>query len=197
MLQLKTQRKEAFDLAASVAAHPVTVLATFRGPWCPGCQAWWRDFADREDDFAGAGVTVLGLSADKPKALRKFTKKLDTSYTFLSDPKLTAHDKLDVPVQRAHPMAPTYKKGAFLQPAIFIWTPDGRLRWHWYNDSRMGTLYGATGRITAKTVLKRARRALRDYEMEQVTTDEAEASVAPRAEAPEPPAEAPTTPPEA
>ncbi len=158
MAKLRTHDKEEFKLARAVADADLTLLLSFRGPWCPGCQAWWRQMRKRRAEFAAAGVQVIGLSADRPKDLRAFRDAYKLPFTMVSDPRLWAADRLEVETSRFHPKAREYPEGAFLQPGAFLWTRDGKLRWSWRAESRLGNLFGAIERPTAKQLLKRARK---------------------------------------
>lgn len=160
MLSLKTHDKEPFDLAAAVASKPATVLIVFRGPWCPYCQEYWEDLADYAEKFEAAGAQVIGLSADKPKALRRFRRHHRLSFLMLSDPNLTSKKVLGVKKESLHPAAMSYKKEAFLQPGAFVWTQDGKLHYEWTQDPKLSNVYGAAKRPSPKKLLKRVMAAL-------------------------------------
>lgn len=52
----------------------------------PGCTTEACDFRDRQAAFAGAGVTVLGVSGDDLKSHARFRSKHTLSFPLLSDP---------------------------------------------------------------------------------------------------------------
>nr|WP_221194661.1 thioredoxin-dependent thiol peroxidase [Hoyosella altamirensis] len=52
----------------------------------PGCTKQACDFRDNLSDLNGAGLTVLGISPDKPEKLAKFRDAEDISFPLLSDP---------------------------------------------------------------------------------------------------------------
>ncbi|AEF42054.1 thioredoxin-dependent thiol peroxidase [Hoyosella subflava] len=52
----------------------------------PGCTKQACDFRDNLSDLNGAGLTVLGISPDKPEKLAKFRDTEDISFPLLSDP---------------------------------------------------------------------------------------------------------------
>jgi peroxiredoxin Q/BCP len=52
----------------------------------PGCTTEACDFRDNLASLQGAGYTVLGISPDKPEALRSFTDKESLTFPLLSDP---------------------------------------------------------------------------------------------------------------
>jgi peroxiredoxin len=160
MLNLETHDKQPFDLSKAVASSPATVLIVFRGPWCPYCQEYWEDLADDVDRFTAAGAQIIGLSADRPKALRRFRRKHDLPFLMVSDKKLTAKKVLGVKKESMHPAAMEYREGAFLQPGVFIWTQDGRLHYSWVQKPKFGNFYGAAKRPRPKKILKRVTAAL-------------------------------------
>ncbi|HEY7440546.1 MAG TPA: thioredoxin-dependent thiol peroxidase, partial [Acidimicrobiia bacterium] len=52
----------------------------------PGCTTQACDFRDSLDSLAAAGVTVLGISPDKPEKLAKFRERDRLTFPLLSDP---------------------------------------------------------------------------------------------------------------
>ena len=56
----------------------------------PGCTKQACDFRDSLADLNGAGITVLGISPDKPAKLAKFRAKEGLNFPLLSDPDHTA-----------------------------------------------------------------------------------------------------------
>lgn len=55
----------------------------------PGCTTQACGIRDRSAEYDAAGAVVLGVSPDKPKALRKFADKYGLPFTLLAD---TAHE---------------------------------------------------------------------------------------------------------
>ena len=51
----------------------------------PGCTTQACGIRDRSDEYGRAGAVVLGVSPDKPKALRKFADKYSLPFTLLAD----------------------------------------------------------------------------------------------------------------
>ncbi len=51
----------------------------------PGCTNEAKDFTALADDFAAAGVPVIGVSKDKPAKLKKFADKYALRVTLASD----------------------------------------------------------------------------------------------------------------
>ena len=58
----------------------------------PGCTTQACGIRDRSDEYDKAGATVIGVSADEPKKLRKFADKYDLDFTLVGDPE---HDVLE------------------------------------------------------------------------------------------------------
>ncbi len=52
----------------------------------PGCTKEACDFRDNLGVLAGAGLTVLGISPDRPEKLAKFRDKESLNFTLLADP---------------------------------------------------------------------------------------------------------------
>ena len=62
------------------------VLYVYPAAMTPGCTTQACDFRDSLDSLAAAGITVLGLSPDKPEKLAKFRDKEGLTFPLLSDP---------------------------------------------------------------------------------------------------------------
>ena len=65
------------------------VLYVYPAAMTPGCTTQACDFRDSLDSLAAAGITVLGLSPDKPEKLAKFREKEGLTFPLLSDPEKT------------------------------------------------------------------------------------------------------------
>jgi hypothetical protein len=70
-------------------------------------------------------------------------------------------DALDVPTSSKHPMARAYPKKAFLQPALFVYRPDGTLVHAWRQTPGLLNVYGAAGRPSGADTLRIAEAAVR------------------------------------
>ena len=62
------------------------VLYVYPAAMTPGCTKQACDFRDSLDSLAAAGITVLGLSPDKPEKLAKFREHDSLTFPLLSDP---------------------------------------------------------------------------------------------------------------
>ena len=90
----------------------------------PGCTTQACSIRDREADYAAAGVTVIGVSPDPVKAVKKFHDKRDLNFTLLADEDHAVCDLYGVWVQKSL-YGRTYM-GA--QRATFIIDGEGRVR---------------------------------------------------------------------
>ncbi|UCF97083.1 MAG: thioredoxin-dependent thiol peroxidase [Spirochaetaceae bacterium] len=52
----------------------------------PGCTTQACSIRDAMPDLSDSGITAVGISPDKPAALKKFKDKYDLNFTLLSDP---------------------------------------------------------------------------------------------------------------
>ena len=62
------------------------VLYAYPAAMTPGCTKQACDFRDNLQVFNDAGLTVLGISPDKPEKLAKFVEKEGLTFPLLSDP---------------------------------------------------------------------------------------------------------------
>jgi peroxiredoxin len=113
----------------------------------------WKELSKLAGSFEEIGARLLGLSADPPERLAAMRDKLGVPFTFLSDPQLSCHEQLDVPVSRRHPKARSYPRRAFLQPALFVWRQDGTTAYEWRQTPRITNLFGASSRLSPSQVL--------------------------------------------
>jgi thioredoxin-dependent peroxiredoxin len=110
--------------------NPVS-LADFRGRTVvlyfypkadtPGCTTQAGSIRDRAGDYAAAGVTVIGVSPDPVRKVKRFHDKRDLNFTLLADEDHAVCDRYGVWVQKSM-YGKTYM-GA--QRATFIIDGDG------------------------------------------------------------------------
>jgi peroxiredoxin Q/BCP len=62
------------------------VLYVYPAAMTPGCTTQACDFRDSLSSLNAAGITVLGLSPDKPEKLAKFRQRDSLTFPLLSDP---------------------------------------------------------------------------------------------------------------
>ena len=72
-----------FDLASLRGKN--VVLFFYPKADTPGCTMEAREFRDAQQEFAGTGTVILGISVDKPEKQARFKKRYDLPYTLLSD----------------------------------------------------------------------------------------------------------------
>ncbi len=70
------------------------VLQTFRGPWCPKEQRFFRRLVALQEDLEVAYCRMVSLSVDPPEVSSAFRAGLGARWTFLCDPERTAQAEL-------------------------------------------------------------------------------------------------------
>lgn len=92
-----------------------------------GCTKEAQDFSSLADDFAAAGVTVLGVSRDDPKSHAKFVTKYGLSVTLASDQDGSVCEAFGVWVEKS-----MYgKKYMGIERATFLFDAAGKLAQEW------------------------------------------------------------------
>jgi len=89
----------------------------------PGCTTQACGIRDRSDEYEAAGATVIGVSADEPKKLRKFADKHDLDFTLVGDPDHDVLEQYGVWVEKKN-YGKTYMG---IQRATFIIDGDGKV----------------------------------------------------------------------
>lgn len=105
----------------------------------------------------GPPVRLLTVSADSPETSEAFRQKLGLTFPILSDPQLVTADLLKLPKYGKHPQALRYPKKAFLQPAVLMWSADGKLVFEWRLKTSIFNLFGAVKRMAPEEIAKKAR----------------------------------------
>jgi thioredoxin-dependent peroxiredoxin len=113
--------------------EPVS-LDTYRGKWVvlyfypradtPGCTTQACSIRDRGADYADVGAVVLGVSPDKPAALRKFADKYGLPFTLLGDADHSVAESYGTWVEKKN-YGKTYMG---IQRSTFLIDPDGVVR---------------------------------------------------------------------
>ncbi|MFC6787298.1 redoxin domain-containing protein [Halobaculum halobium] len=75
---------ESFDLAEHLGDGPV-VLAFFPGAFTPPCSNEMVALREHHDEFAAAGATLFGVSADSAFSLGAFADEYDLQFDLVSD----------------------------------------------------------------------------------------------------------------
>jgi peroxiredoxin len=103
-------------LAELVGGDPA-VLQTYRGPWCPKEQRFFRRLVQFQDEAEVSYTRMLSLSVDPPEVAAAFRAGLGARWTFLCDPDRTALDQLGLRETTDTVHNPYV-------PAVFVLLPD-------------------------------------------------------------------------
>ena len=100
----------------------------------PGCTKEACDFRDNLGVLAGAGLTVLGISPDRPERLAKFRDKESLNFTLLADP-----DREVLQAYGAYGEKMMYgRKTVGVIRSTFVIGADGRVERAYYNVRATG-----------------------------------------------------------
>ena len=92
-LQLRDHNGDERRLSELVGGDP-TVLHTWRGPWCPKEQRFFRRLVALQDELEVAYSRVVSLSVDPPEVAFACRAGLGARWTFLCDPERTVQSAL-------------------------------------------------------------------------------------------------------
>ena len=93
----------------------------------PGCTNEAKDFTALADEFAAAGVPVIGVSKDKPAKLRKFADKYGLSVILASDEEGKLCEAFGTWVEKS-----MYGRSYMgIERDTFLFDADGRLQRVW------------------------------------------------------------------
>ena len=81
---VQTLDGETVSAREAVQGQP-TVLAFFRGGWCPYCNRQLAELRLIKDDLEALGYQLIAISPDRPAALRDGLDKTPVDYALLSD----------------------------------------------------------------------------------------------------------------
>jgi peroxiredoxin Q/BCP len=122
--ELQNQDGETVRLS-DFAGDKTIVLYFYPKADTPGCTTQACGIRDRQAEYDAAGAVVLGVSPDKPEALRKFADKYGLPFTLLGDPEHKTADDYGVWVEKKN-YGKTYMG---IQRSTFLVGPDGRIEW--------------------------------------------------------------------
>jgi thioredoxin-dependent peroxiredoxin len=95
----------------------------------PGCTNEAKDFTALADAFKKAGVTVYGMSKDKPAKLAKFAEKYGLSVTLLSDEASDATEQMGAWVEKS-----MYGKSYMgIERSTYLVGKNGKVAHVWHN----------------------------------------------------------------
>ncbi|UIP00469.1 redoxin domain-containing protein [Halobaculum sp. CBA1158] len=119
---------ETFDLADHLGDGPV-VLAFFPGAFTPPCSNEMVALQEHHDDFAAAGATLFGVSADSAFSLEAFADEYDLEFDLVSDMAGDAIEayglSMDIPELGLYGIA---------NRAVFVLDDDGTVTYEWVAD---------------------------------------------------------------
>lgn len=110
-------------LSELVGGDPA-ILQTYRGPWCPKEQRFFRRLIAFQDEVEVAYSRMLSLSVDPPAVADAFRAGLGARWTFLCDPERTVLERLglrETTDTLHHPFV----------PAVFVLRPDLSVHRHY------------------------------------------------------------------
>jgi peroxiredoxin len=147
-VQLRKADGSSISLHDAVAEQPAVVVF-YRGGWCPFCSAHLAELGRVEEQLRDLGFQILAVSPDRPEKLRESIDQVaalapdrETTYTLLSDSKMTAAKAFGIAFQVDAGLVKTYRDshGIDLEdasggthhllphPAVFIVTSDKIIR---------------------------------------------------------------------
>jgi peroxiredoxin Q/BCP len=110
------------------------IVYVYPAAMTPGCTTQACDFRDSLQALQAAGVSVVGLSPDKPAKLAKFREKENLNFPLLSDPDkkvLQAYGAYGEKQMYGRPMTGVIR-------STFVIDPDGRIESAQYNVRATG-----------------------------------------------------------
>ena len=114
-------------LALPALAGAPAVIYFYPKADTPGCTREAEDFTALADDYAAAGVRVVGISKDPPTALAKFAAKRALTVTLASDDSGAVCDAFGTWGEKSM-YGKTYMG---IERATFLFGADGRLAQAW------------------------------------------------------------------
>jgi peroxiredoxin len=125
---LGTSDHEDFALEDHLGDGPV-VLAFFPGAFTPPCTNEMVALQDHLEEFADAGATLLGVSADSPFSQGAFREEHGLEFDLVSDMAGDAIDAYDVEID-----IPDLGLYGAANRAVFVLDDDGTVTYSWVAD---------------------------------------------------------------
>lgn len=119
------QNQDGEEVSLSDYAGKNVVVYFYPRADTPGCTKQACGIRDRASEYEAANAVVLGLSPDKPEALRKFADKYGLPFTLLGDPDHKTAEDYGVWVEKKN-YGKTYMG---IQRSTFLVDPAGRIAW--------------------------------------------------------------------
>lgn len=133
------------DIPIAISAKP-TVLAFYRGGWCPFCNTHLGALKQVESTILESGWQMLAISPDRPEKLAETEQKQQMSYRLLSDSKMAAAKAFGIAFKVDDATIERYKSyGIDLQdasgeshhllpvPAVFLVSTKGIITFEYVN----------------------------------------------------------------
>lgn len=137
------------DLSANT--HELTVLAFYRGEWCPFCQAYLREldgpFRERVE---AAGGRLVGVTSQSAEAAKSAHDNWELHYDVVSDQstELAQSFQIDITPKAETPLAehPTEYPNGMSQSGMVVLDRAGEVIYHWAVNPTAVNLFGASDR---------------------------------------------------
>jgi thioredoxin-dependent peroxiredoxin len=124
----KVTVKDSTDADVALVDLKSAVLYFYPKADTPGCTNEAKDFSALSAEFKKAGVTVYGMSKDKPAKLAKFAEKYGLSIALLSDEASDATEQMGVWVEKS-----LYgRKYMGIERCTFLIDKDGKVAQVWH-----------------------------------------------------------------
>lgn len=140
-VELKNAEGETVKLSELYAEGP-TVVAFYRGGWCPFCNRQLKDWQDYAQEFEDAGLNIVFITPESVENVNGSIEKTETTYTVLSDSEQQAAKLFNVIFSLDAKTRNTYKGyGIDLEawnanaewklpvPGVFLIDTEGVVRW--------------------------------------------------------------------
>ncbi len=147
-LRLLDHTGEPRRLSDLVAGDPA-IVQTYRGPWCPKEQRYFRRLVALQDELEVAYCRIVSISVDPPAVASAYRAGLGARWSFLCDPGRTALAELGLR-ETTDTLHDPYV------PAVFVVRPDLSVARHydgyWYvgrptNEELLGDLRALTAEL--------------------------------------------------
>ena len=110
------------------------ILYAYPAAMTPGCTTQACDFRDSLDSLAALGITVLGISPDKPEKLARFAERDGLTFPLLSDPDHAVLEKYGAWGEKT-----MYGKTVVgVIRSTFVISPTGKVEHAFYNVKAKG-----------------------------------------------------------
>lgn len=134
------------DLTQLIEQHPVLLISTYRGDWCPFCRRYLKSLNRALEQLNEPSVHAVAISIDSPEQNQTLQKRLGISLPIYTDDIRLMHTDFGVPVSNSH------GKDRHLQPAVFVFK-QGECVFEWKHTPKLLNLDGAIARLSVDHVI--------------------------------------------